>query len=297
MKLDITVSLATELITEQFSQWDHLPIKPIELSGWDNRTFRLGDAMSIRLPSAAEYAAQVHKEQQWLPVLATHLSMQIPEPIVIGQPAKNYPWNWSVYKWIPGNSANQLTFTDIQLAVIAQDIADFIKELHLVPTQNAPISGLHNYYRGSHLSVYDKDARSAIEKLSNIIDVAKALAVWNRAISSKWQVDPVWVHGDVASGNILMRDNKLAAVIDFGCMAIGDPACDLVIAWTFFAGESRAIFKEQVALDSNTWARARGWALWKASFELVAFEDKSSEEALSRLKIINDILDAHCTEF
>lgn len=290
MKIDITLQIAKELIAEQFPEYLELPIESVEFSGIDNRTFRLGDDMLMRLPSAKGYAAQVLKEQRWLPQLAGHLSTQIPKPLHAGKPSQGYPWNWSIYRWLPGTSLNQLKLSSDESEQLAKDLAIFIKELHNIPTEGAPKGGLHNYYRGCHLSVYDKDARRDIEKLNDIIDADKALALWEKTLSSKWAYKPIWVHGDIATGNILMQKKELTAVIDFGCMGIGDPACDLVIAWTFFDGKARRVFKDSIGLDSGTWSRARGWALWKANFELSKIMDKSSVEAVRKIEIIKDIL-------
>lgn len=262
-KLEITESLVTALIAEQFPQWAHLPIRPVELSGWDNRTFRLGEEMSIRLPSAEEYAPKVQIEQKWLPLLAPHLSLSIPKPLALGQPSKNYPWHWSIYQWIEGESANVLHIDDSHLALIASDLAQFLNELHKIDTRGGPLPGPHNFYRGESPVVYNAETKSAIAQLQNFIDVDAATAVWEKSISSR-NKNPVWFHGDVSAGNILIKDNQLVAVIDFGGMGVGDPAYDLVIAWTFLKNESRKIFRTHLSLDSDTWARARGWALWKA---------------------------------
>ncbi|MGL5009163.1 MAG: phosphotransferase, partial [Paracoccaceae bacterium] len=124
--------------------------------------------------------------------------------------------------------------------------------------------GAHNFYRGGDLRVYDAEAREAIAALAGRLDAGRAVAVWERALASAWQGAPVWVHGDVAAGNLLLRDGELAAVIDFGGLAVGDPACDLVGAWTMFDGAARLAFREEVGVDAGTWDRARGWALWKA---------------------------------
>lgn len=289
-RVEITLSLVSDLIAEQFPQWSHLPLRPVEVSGWDNRTFRLGEEMSIRLPSGPRYALQVQKEQKWLPVLAPHLSFPIPEPLAQGKPSTNYPWNWSIYRWIKGGSANTLTFDDSHLNLLALNLAQFLNELHKIDVRGGPLPGLHNYWRGDHLSVYDADTTATIAQLRGIIDERKAMAVWEKAIKSKWSKDPVWIHGDFASGNILVKDNRLTAVIDFGCMCMGDPACDLVIAWTFFSNESRKIFKSHLCLDPDTWARAGGWALWKATFELAGIKDKTNPTALKQQKIIDEIL-------
>lgn len=285
---NITVVLVSQLIAEQFPQWADLPIRPVAVSGWDNRTFHLGDTMSVRLPSGKEYAAQVLKEQTWLPILAQHVSMQISQPIAMGQPSKKYPFHWSVYRWIDGQSANTLHRDELDLSTIAMQLAQFLHELHQIDTQGGPVTD-----RGGSPVFYDNEARSTIIKLHNVIDADAATAVWDAAITSRWNKPAVWAHGDLSSGNILVKDKRLCAVIDFGGMTIGDPACDLVIAWTFLQGESRQIFKDQVNLDNDTWARARGWALWKAMITLAAICDKTSLQACEQLCIINDILDEH----
>ncbi len=292
-KLNIPLSLAVELIAEQFPQWAHLPIRTLELGGWDNKTFRLGEEMSIRLPSAEEYALQVQKEHKWLPLLTPHFSLPIPEPLAMGQPSKNYPLNWSIYRWIEGESANSVLINEMDLSEIALDLAQFLNELHDIDVTGAPLAGPHNYYRGAHPSVYDSEARTALAALHAHIDVNAATAIWGKAISSTWSQSPLWIHGDLSAGNILLKEGRLIAVIDFGCMGVGDPACDLAIAWTFLKGESRAIFKSHLALDEDTWARARGWALWKAMITIVSLENKTGPEALQQKHLIDEILKEH----
>jgi aminoglycoside phosphotransferase (APT) family kinase protein len=292
-KSKITLQLITDLIAEQFPQWAHLPITPVEVSGWDNKTFRLGKEMSIRLPSAEIYVSKVQKEQKWLPVLAPHLSLPIPTPLAMGQPSKIYPWNWSIYQWIEGKSANTMVIDDLNLNLIAMQLAQFLNELHTINATNGPLPGPHNFYRGDSPAVYDAETRSAIAQLQGFIDVDAVTSVWQKAISSTWSKNPVWIHGDLSAGNILIQDNQLAAVIDFGGMGIGDPACDLVIAWTFLTKESRKLFREHLSLDADTWARARGWALWKALITIAPLKDKTSSEALKQQHIIDEILNEH----
>ena len=290
MKLEITTQIATALIAEQFPQFSHLHISPVDHGGNDNRTFHLGSEMSIRLPSGEEYVRQVKKEQEWLPKIAPHLPLPIPQPIAMGMPSKCYPWNWSIYKWLEGESANSIELSDAHLETIAIQIAQFLNEFHKFDGAGAPAPGLHNWWRAAHTSIYDAETRSLIEKLKNLVDVDNASKLWQRAINSKWNRDPVWVHGDVASGNLLVKDNRLAAVIDFGCMGIGDPACDLTIAWTFFRGKSREIFRANLHLDEETWARARGWAIWKALYEVSVIEDQNGAALAKQRQIIDDVI-------
>jgi aminoglycoside phosphotransferase (APT) family kinase protein len=218
------------------------------------------------------------------------LSFAIPQPLAMGKLSDHYPWNWSIYRWIEGQSANSISIDSQHLQDIALQLGQFLNELHKIDTKDAPLPGLHNYWRGAHPSVYDEQTRESISTLKDHIDANAATACWEKAVGSKWDKKPVWSHGDFASGNILISENKLAAIIDFGCMGIGDPACDLVIAWTFLNNESRKIFKSQVDIDSDTWERARGWALWKACFELVECEDKTSHKAIKQIitEVINE---------
>lgn len=290
MSLLISLALVKNLIGQQFPQWNHLPIKPVEFSGWDNRTFRLGNDMLVRLPSAQRYAAKVAIEQKWLPILAPHLSLAIPKPLAMGQPSENYPFNWSVYQWIEGESANSLNIEDVYLPQIAISLAQFLNELHKIDITDGPIAGPHNFWRGGSLSIYDTETKSAIDQLKDIIDVDQVTAVWKKALNSQWTKNPVWLHGDLSAGNILIKNNQLVAVIDFGGMAIGDPACDMVIAWTFLKDESRKLFKSRLNLDLDTWNRARGWALWKALITLAKCTDKVSDQAQQQKNIINSIL-------
>lgn len=246
----------------QFPQWKGLTITPILPGGWDNRCYQLGDDMIVRLPSAERYADKVAKEQQWLPKLAPHLSLPIPVPLAMGKPSDNYPWPWSVYRWIPGITAAEAN--NIDKNNFAQSLAQFLLELHAIDTTNAPLSGQHNFYRGGDLSVYDLETKKAIELLKEKIDTKKANGIWSRALATKWHHAPVWVHGDISIGNLLTENGQLSAVIDFGGICAGDPACDLVIAWTYFDETNRKFFENALKLDADTWSRARGWALWKA---------------------------------
>lgn len=285
---DITSSLVTDLVAEQFPQWAHLPIKPVKLSGWDNRTFHLGEDMSVRLPSAERYAAKVHIEQEWLPKLASCLPYPIPEPLAMGQPSQHYPWHWSIYRWIEGENADTLNADELEQFAI--DSAKFLNELYRVDTTGGPLAGAHNFYRGASPSVYDDETKAAISQLKDVINADAAAKVWEKAVSSEWGYDPVWIHGDFSVGNILVKEGRLAAVIDFGGIGVGDPACDLVIAWTFLSEESRKIFKAHINLDSDTWERARGWCLWKALITLAPLKDKDSDEAIRQQRIIDSLL-------
>ena len=255
--------MAAQLVAEQFPEWADLPVVPVALNGWDNTTFRLGEELSIRLPSADGYVAQVAKEHRWLPTLAPHLPLPIPEPVAMGRPDVMFPWPWSIYRWIDGEPARDDRICDRN--TLAADLARFLTALQAIDASDGPPAGAHSFFRGGPLVVYDAETRVAIERAADVIDVAACTEVWEQALSSTWDRPPVWVHGDVAPSNLLVDANGgvLRAVIDFGCSAVGDPACDLAMAWTFFDDESCAVFRDALALDDDTWARGRGWALWK----------------------------------
>ncbi len=261
-KIQIDTSLVQQLIATQFPAWTDLDIKPVAFSGWDNKTFHLGDHMTARLPSHAEYASQVEKEQYWLPKLAPHLPLPIAMPLAMGKPGAGYPLRWSIYTWLLGNTASINHIDD--LCQFATALAEFLTALQLCDASGGPLAGVHSFHRGGALATYDAETREAIASLDDKAYIEAATAVWNLALASTWQRQPIWVHGDIAIGNLLVNNGKLSAVIDFGQLCIGDPACDLVIAWTFFTAESRDAFRATLRLDNATWARGRGWALWKA---------------------------------
>jgi aminoglycoside phosphotransferase (APT) family kinase protein len=262
VNVDIDAALARRLIDAQFPQWSHLAIEPVEVDGWDNRTFRLGSELSIRLPTGDWYAQQVDKEQRWLPVLAPQLPLPIPTPVARGEPAAGYPYSWSVYRWLDGDLASRARIDD--LTGFAASLAAFLNALARIDATGGPEPGQHNFYRGGPLATYEAETLAAVDALGEEIPRDAVLRVWEDAMTTTWDRDPVWLHGDVASGNLLVRDGRLAAVIDFGSSGVGDPACDVVIAWTFLSGPSRDRFRADLDVDAATWSRGRGWALWKA---------------------------------
>jgi len=287
----ISLELARKLIVAQFPEYTHLPITSVAKQGHDNRTYRLGNDMLIRMPTAESYALKVPKEQALLPKLAPHLTVNIPVPIKMGIPSKDYPYPFSIYKWLEGKSIDLLVLDDDSQERLAFDLAEFLKELQSIDDVDGPAPGQHNWWRGDPVSVYDKGAREQIAKLAGVIDADKAMNLWERACKTRWDKPPVWIHGDFAIGNMLLQDGRLSAIIDFGGMALGDPACDLVIAWTFLKEKAREIFIKEIALDEDTWLRARGWALWKATFELCQIEDKNSRTSRLQKTIILNTLE------
>ncbi len=262
MNQKIDIALVKNLIASQIPQWKELHINPVENGGWDNRTFHLGNSMLVRMPSAEKYADKIQKEFHWLPILAPLLPKEVPIPLVMGKSNEAYPWSWGVYKWLEGKTV--ASSENIDLNILAQDLGLFLKALYTINPIGGPAAGEHNFYRGGSLVVYDDEVQQSLKTLKGKIDIKKARNIWESAILTQWQKPSVWVHGDIAVGNLLVQNDRLSAVIDFSGLAIGDPACDLAIAWTLFSNSSRQIFKETLFLDQETWNRGKAWAFWKA---------------------------------
>jgi aminoglycoside phosphotransferase (APT) family kinase protein len=284
----IDVSVARRLIDSQFPQWSDLPITEVEFDGWDNRTFRLGSKLAVRLPSGNWYALQVDKEQRWLPVLAPQLPLPIPTPVAKGAPDSGFPYPWSVYRWLDGDVLSKARIGD--LTGLATALAGFLNALGRVDATGGPEPGPHNFFRGGPLATYEDEALGAIDALDGEVPGDDVKRVWADAMATSWDREPVWFHGDVATGNLLVRDGRLAAVLDFGSSGVGDPACDTVIAWTFLSGSSRDRFRAELEVDSGTWSRGRGWALWKAMISLVGHLERDAPEAALARRDIDQIL-------
>ncbi|MBE1486085.1 aminoglycoside phosphotransferase family protein [Plantactinospora soyae] len=287
----IDTALVRRLLAAQFPQWSALPVTPVEVDGWDNRTYRLGEKMTVRLPTAAGYVPAIAKENEWLPRLAPALPVAVPPVLAMGAPDAGYPFPWSVRGWLPGQRADRGRIDD--MPGFAVSVAGFLRALQRCDTAGGPPAGEHSFYRGASPAHYDQETRRCLAALAGRVDTARAAAVWDAALAAEWRGEAVWFHGDVASGNLLVRDGELAAVIDFGTSGVGDPACDLVIAWTMFSGDSRDAFRRAVGQDEGTWARARGWAVWKELLVLSGRIDTDPEQAAVNQRVIGEILADH----
>ncbi|MFI9461263.1 aminoglycoside phosphotransferase family protein [Streptomyces xiamenensis] len=285
----IDAALVRRLIAAQFPRWAHLPVEQVLPGGIDNRTFRLGDTLTVRLPSATGYAGQVRKEQRWLPKLAPLLPLPIPAPVAAGAPGEGFPFSWSVNRWLEGRPARGHRIGDLR--AFAVDLAGFLTALQRIDPTGGPAPALHTGFRGGPLSTYDAQTRTAIDALRDgEVPGALATEIWEKALGAGRPGPPVWFHGDIAWGNLLVDgDGRLSAVIDFGCMGVGDPACEAVIAWTLFSGESRRVFREALGVDDATWARARGWALWKALIVLAASRESDEASAAESRRVLAGI--------
>ncbi|MFI2299668.1 aminoglycoside phosphotransferase family protein [Actinacidiphila glaucinigra] len=287
----IDASLVTRLLAAQFPQWGHLPVTPVAADGWDNRTYRLGHAMTVRLPTAEGYVPAVAKENEWLPRLAPSLPVAVPSVLAMGVPGEGYPYPWSVRGWLPGETAAPERVADLRR--FAGAVGEFLLALQGCDPTGGPAAGPHSWYRGASPAHYDEETRRCLTLLEGHVDTTRARAVWDAALAARWYGRPVWFHGDIAAGNLLVHGGELTAVIDFGTSGVGDPACDLVVAWTMFSGDSREAFRRTVRRDAATWARARGWALWKSLLVLSGSLTTDPVRAETERRIIAEVLDDH----
>ncbi len=286
---DINISLVSRLLAAQFPQWADLPIEPVKSAGTDNAIYRLGDDMAVRLPRIQASAGQVDKEQRWLPRLAPLLPLAIPVPLAKGMPGEGYPWHWSVYQWLEGENATIATIADPGQA--ARELAQFITALHRIDPTGGPLPGPHNFFRGVPLAMRDAETRAAIVSLRSMLDIDALIAAWEAALqTSAWHDPPVWIHADLAPLNLLVRQGRLSAVIDFGGLGVGDPACDLIVAWNFLSAETRDLFRAVLAVDDATWARGRGWALSVALIALPYYQSTNPVLASVSRRTIDEVL-------
>jgi aminoglycoside phosphotransferase (APT) family kinase protein len=259
-EIETDVALVRRLLAGQFPQWADLASDPVLSYGTDHDIYRLGDHLAVRLPRIGWATRQAAKEAEWLPKLAPHLPLAVPVQLAMGRPAEGYPFEWSVYEWLPGENANG-TIDHLDRAAV--DLAAFVNALRQVDTSGAhprPPRG-----RGAPLSELDEQVRHSIAQLGDRVDGDATLRSWEESLdASGWDGEEVWVHGDLLPGNLLVVDGRLSAVIDFGGLNVGDPACDLQPAWNVFAGDSRTRYRAELEVDDPSWLRGRGWALYQA---------------------------------
>jgi aminoglycoside phosphotransferase (APT) family kinase protein len=255
--------LVRRLLAAQFPQWADLTIEPVPSSGTDNALYRLGSDMVVRLPRHARTNGTLERERLWLPRLAPHLPLAVPLPLAEGVPAEGYPFIWSIYRWLDGQEATAERIADLREA--AAELARFVAALQRIDPAGGPLPDGYNANRGVPLATRDAATRRSIATLTGRIDVEAATAAWEASLEApEWQHRPVWIHGDLDSRNVLVQHGRLSAVIDWGCLGVGDPACDVAVVWKMLSANTRGIFREVLAVDDATWARSRGWALSQA---------------------------------
>ena len=258
---EIDAELARGLIASQFPQWAGLSLQKLVPAGSDHVIYRLGSELTVRLPRHEGAIGQAAKEARWLPRLAAQLPLAIPEPVAVGEPDLGYPWPWAVTRWLAGETATVEALAASHQA--AGTLAEFLTALqHFAPGDARDLEADAGLDETQPLTVRDKATRESIAALDGVFDAAAMTRVWDAALAAPgWQGPAVWFHGDFHTGNLLTVDGRLSAVIDFGGLGIGDPACDLTIAFTLMDPETRTVFRDALGVDEATWIRGRGWAL------------------------------------
>ena len=278
--------LLRRLLAGQFPQWAELPVRLVESSGTDHDIYRLGEHLAARLPRIGWAAGQAAKEAAWLPRLAPSLPLAVPAPVGLGRPDDGYPFPWSVQEWLPGGTADG-TLHDLEEAAL--DLAGFVRALRAVETAGAPerVPG----GRGGPLAGQDAEVRRAVADLGDRVDGAAVLHSWGESLAAPvWTGPDAWLHGDLLPANLLVTGGRLSAVIDFGGLTVGDPACDLLPAWNLFDRESRAAFHAAAGADEAARLRGRGWALVQAVVALPYYWDTNPGIVRQAMHAVREVL-------
>ncbi|MGN9839891.1 aminoglycoside phosphotransferase family protein [Nonomuraea sp. H19] len=283
-EIDVTADMVARLIAAQFPQWSGLPIRPVSSTGTVNAMFRLGETMAVRMSRVPWGADDVIAEARWLPRLAPHLPVAVPTPIAEGRPTGEYPWTWMVLDWLDG--VNPIPGRPARPDALAADLAAFVRAFRTIDLPDGPQA-----YRGGSLAALDAPTRAAIAQLHGVIDTDAATAVWDAALQAPpWDGPPTWVHADLLPGNVLTVDGRLSAVIDFATVGVGDPACDLMVAWNLLPSGARAAFRSAADADDATWTRARGRALSMSLIALPYYRDIDPAVAAPFQHTIDEVL-------
>ncbi|WP_257585782.1 MULTISPECIES: aminoglycoside phosphotransferase family protein [unclassified Streptomyces] len=283
-ELGIDAPLVRRLIARRFPEWAGLPVRRLVSSGTENAMFRLGTELVVRLPRHPGAVPDLAHERRWLPRLGPLLPVAVPEPVGRGEPDEDYPWPWSVYRWLAG--ANPTAGAVSAPRRLAEDLGRFVHALRRVAPQDAPAG-----HRSGALSERDASTRAAIAELGGRIDTAAVTALWERALRApRHEGPPMWSHGDLSPGNVLVDGGRLGAVIDFGCAGVGDPAVDLMPAWNLLPAAARPAFREAAGADDDEWARGRGWALSVALIQLPYYWHTNPPLAENSRHVIAEIL-------
>ncbi|WP_234361928.1 aminoglycoside phosphotransferase family protein [Plantactinospora sp. BB1] len=283
-EIDISAEMVARLVAGQFPEWADLPVRPVAASGTVNALFRLGPELVVRLCRVPWAAGEEAEEHRWLRRLAPYLPVAVPAPLAVGQPAEGYPWTWSVLRWLPGTNPVPGRLTAAE--ELAADLAGFVRAFRSVRLPDGPAA-----YRGGPLAALDVPTRDAIARLAGSVDPEAATAVWDDAVGAPdWAGPPTWVHADLMPGNLLTVDGRLSAVIDFATVGVGDPACDLIVAWNLLPAGVRDAFRAAVDVDDATWRRARGRALSIALIALPYYRDRAPGYAAEARHTIEEVL-------
>jgi len=261
-EVDIDTDLVRRLVAEQFPHLNDLPVTEFSSTGTVNAIYLLGDELCVRLPRVQRWASGLERECKWLPLLAPSLTLQVPAPVVKGSPTSYYPFVWAIFRWIDGETYAPDRIDDERRA--AADLAQFVAELRRKDLP--PIDDETPYGGRPSLAEQDAAVRAWIGQAGDLIDGPAVTAAWEDALSGPaWDGTYAWIHSDLVPPNLLVKDGRLRAVIDFGATGLGDPATDLNPAWSVFGQVGRTLFRDLVGADDDTWRRGRGIAIIQAA--------------------------------
>jgi aminoglycoside phosphotransferase (APT) family kinase protein len=295
-EITITLQTATTLVAQHCPQWRDMPITPVLSTGTDHTMFRLGEDMALRFPKRPSSVAQVEKEHVFLPLMARRLSWPIPSPVAAMPATTAFPYPWSVCKWIEGEVL--AATADLDEIALATDLARFLSQLHALELPDLPSPGSHNFGRGVPLQQRDGVTRQAIQEVADAFDTDALITSWETCLAAKpYRDPPVPIHGDLVPSNVLMRGARLASIIDWGGLAQGDPACDLIVAWHFLTPPSTDVVRDLVNCDDDEWLRGLGWALSVAALQLPYYKHTNPPLAANARATLTKILDAACYDW
>ena len=285
-QVDVDAGVVQRLLHEQRPEFAELAITRVASTGTVNALFRLGDGLVARLPLAATWSDDIEREWEWLPWLSSHIAaVRLPEPVCKGRPNAQYPFAWSVYRWIEGAPYDD-TLVDNEVAA-AHTLARFVLELRSLDVdEHAPTGGREP------LRELDDETREAIRAADGVIDAEAAMAVWEEALESPvWTGEPVWIHSDLLRPNLIVHDGRLEAVIDLGGAGVGDPSHDLTAAWAVFGPAGRRAYRDALHPDHGTWSRGRGIALHQAAMIIPYYVETNPGFVELARRTIEQILD------
>jgi aminoglycoside phosphotransferase (APT) family kinase protein len=289
-EFETTPELVQRLIAQQFEDWRDLPVAEVASSGTDNVLYRLGVDLVVRMPRVPWATGQIAKDRSWLPVIGPGLYVAVPELAATGEPSDAFPWAWSVYRWIDGNHPDRASA--VQQQALGHSLAQVLQCLQRIDTTGGPLPGASGSDRGTDLINRDTAFRAALQQCAGLIDCERAALIWHEAlVAPAWNRPGRWIHGDVQPTNLLMRDDELVAVIDWGCMGVGDPAVDLLPAWNFFTAPTRLLFRERIGADDAMWSRGRGWAVSTAVIALPYYLHTNPVLAGQSRLVVHELLD------
>lgn len=285
-EIEITDDVVARLVAAQFPEWGGLPIRRLPPVGTDNQLFRLGDDLLVRMPRIDWAADSAEWEHTWLPRLEPHLSLPIPAPLALGDPGEGYPFHWTVVRWIPGEGPSE---QNIDPEEWAHSLGEFVRATRAIQGVDAPAK---TEGRGGPLPALDEWVRTWTDRAdSSEVDPSAVLAVWEDALDAPaWEGGPAWFHGDLHDGNLLVRDGRLVAVIDWGAAGRGDPAVELNAMWGYVPTSVAQVYRDAVGLDEAAYRRGRGFALAPAISGWTYYRTSDPTTSRESLQTVRDLI-------